>query len=304
MNRRLLVLVSAGVLGIPARVGAQDPQPSTETPAPPPSDAPPSDAPPTEPAPAQIDLDEAPSGEAPTREPMPSEASYEAFAASLPDDYDIDYRWVPPDKTRVKKAPREGRQRTPRDSSISSEAAGRMRVAGGTLLGLGIATTVLSVSIGVPIALTEHGDTADGARLAAIVGGSIGGAAFLVGTGLLVGGRKAAREHGDLPPKDKPFMPLSAKQKSNHTVAAVLGLLYGAGGLGGGLGLMLCDCSDSKQNAGKVLVALGSISMAVGTYAAIRLGVDKVRSKNGTTRLQTSPMFVHGGGGAQLGLRW
>jgi hypothetical protein len=257
--------------------------PPSETPSEPPVDAPPVDAPP------------------PTASTTPGEQSYDDLAASLPADYDIDYRWVPPDKHPHRE--KAERTSTTGDHQISSKGATRMRLAGGTLLGLGIAAAVLSVSIGVPVGLSSHGNTADNGKLAAIAGGATGGAAALIGTGLLVGGRKAARKNGDLPERIPGDKTLTTKQRSNHMVAAIVGLLYGVGGLGGGLGLMLGGSTESKQNAGKAILALGSISLAIGVYAAIRLGVDKVR-RTSTTRIQGGPMFVRGGGGGSLSLRF
>jgi hypothetical protein len=286
--------LTAGAVQQPAPDEA--PVESEPTP-PPPIEPPPTEAPPVE-APVEAPPVDAPP---PSVSTSPGDPSYEELSASLPADYDIDYRWVPPDKHPHRD--KAERTSTTGDHQISSKGATRMRLAGGTLLGLGIATAVLSVSIGVPVGLSSHGDTADNGKLAAIAGGATGAAAALIGTGLLVGGRKAARKNGDLPERVPGDKTLTTKQRSNHIVAAIVGTLYGVGGVGGGIGLMLGSSSESKQNGGKVLLALGSISLAIGTYAAIRLGVDKVR-RTSTTRIQGGPMFVRGGGGGSLSLRF
>lgn len=221
-------------------------------------------------------------------QPSIDEDEYQRLLRELPNDYDINYTYVAPAKSDVRPPDTIDGAAPVADTKISRDGARRMRIGGGTVLGLGLTTFTLSVGVGLGI------DENEGVA-AALGGGVAGGVLTIIGASLLGAGRKAARAHGDLPPR-KSKAPLTSQQKSRLVLTASVGWVFGVVGIASGAGIASSD--SGKVGTAATLIAVGVVSLGLGLYATIRLRADKLRR---TTYLQPSPMFVRSGGG--LGAR-
>jgi hypothetical protein len=240
---------------------------------------------------------------------------YQQVLDTLPKDFDINYRYD---------APARKRQRD-RDPGLAAKQARALGISGGVLMLAGTVGLISTLSVGLARAndakdtledmesaqISDPSAPIDGAAREealkkgeqgdkiAIIGGASTGAAFALGAALLIGARSI---------RNKAYGGsgggggggLSDKSRRNLTLYGALLLVYGTASLIGGAVLVQKD-EAKKQKNGKILLGLGGTMAGIGVLMFIPVIVSRLKK---TAQVNTGPMWVRGGGGAGVRVRF
>jgi hypothetical protein len=241
---------------------------------------------------------------------------YQQVLSTLPNDFDINYRYD---------APARKRQRD-RDPGLAAKQIRALGISGGVLMLAGTVGLITTLSIGLaranaakdtleemeseqmldptlPVDGPAREDALDkgeqGDKIA-IIGGASSGATFALGTALLIGARSLRRKTYGGGGGSSGGSGLSDKSRRNLTLYGALLLVYGTASLIGGAVLIQKD-EEKKQKNGKILLGLGGTMAGIGVLMFIPVIVSRFKK---TAQVNTGPMWVRGGGGAGVRVRF
>jgi hypothetical protein len=254
----------------------------------------------------------------PAQTPLPPAGDpndeYQTLLRTLPNDYDINYTFDAPDKKRY-------RENNPGRAAKNLRNFG---LAGSTLLLLGTVGLAITLPTGLVMARNakddlegmrddqaaippvepdyetreealEKGETGD---RVAIFGSAASGAVMAVGTVLLLAARSIKRKQYGAPSGSGAGM--TDKSKRNLTLGGTLLVLYGLVFVG--VGAVLARNDDAtKQKNGKILLGIGGGMSGLGLLLFIPLLTNKYKK---TANMQLGPMWVRGGSGAGMRMRF
>jgi hypothetical protein len=249
-------------------------------------------------------------------EPVDPNDEYQQLLRTLPKDFDLNYRYDAPARKRDRD----------RDPGVAAKQIRALGISGGVLMLAGTVGLISTLSVGLVRAndakdtleemeaaqMTDPGATPDfGAReealrkgeqgdKIAIIGGATSGATFGLGAALLIGARSLRRKTYGGSGGGGSGSGLSDKSRRNLTLYGALLLVYGSASLIGGAVLIGKDDAKKKKN-GKILLGLGGTMAGIGVLMFIPVIISKFKK---TAQVHTGPMWVRGGGGAGVKVRF
>ncbi len=240
--------------------------------------------------------------------PVDPNDEYQTLLRTLPNDYDLGYTFDAPARKRNRE----------NDPGRVAKRIRSLGIAGSSLLLVGTAGLITTLATGLAMANGAKKDLEGmagattpldgGAREDALRRGSVGnkvavigsassGGVMAIGAALLLAARSLKKKSYDTTPTGTRGG-MDDKTRRSLTVYGSLLLLYGL--IGVGVGAVLARRDDEKKaRNGKIVLGLGGAMAGLGVVLLIPLAINKVKK---TSRLQTGPMWVRGGGGASVRL--
>jgi hypothetical protein len=267
-----------------------------------PEEAPPPAVTPTEPPPPAV-------VEPPPTQPTGDE--YEQLMRSLPKDFDINYSYTAADRKKKRE----------NDPGRAAKSAKRLGIAGGSMLLVGLVALISTLSAGLVMSkqakdtiedepddpnmidyaaredALKKGETGD---KVAIGGSAASGGVMGIGVALLLAARGVRKRQYGAPVRSGGGSMSDKTRKQLVIYGAVFGI-YGIIGLGAGAALVGND-DEKKSRNGKILLGLGGTLAGIGLLMIIPVLINRARNKS--ARVTGGPMWVRGGGGGSIAVRF